>query len=75
MRISKISAILLLLILIGCSEKNDITNDDPAQVIQTPFYVDATRTHLPYQDLQQLSMDAGLADLDNDGDLDIIIAK
>ncbi len=41
----------------------------------TDYYEDATQSHLPFQDLQQLSMDASLADLDNDGDLDIIIAN
>lgn len=39
------------------------------------LYQDATKTHLPYGDLQALSMDAGVADLDSDGDLDILIAN
>ena len=39
------------------------------------LYEDVTKTHLPYEDLQQLSMDAGIADLDQDGDLDILIAN
>ncbi len=39
------------------------------------LYQDVTLSHLPYQDLQQLSMDAALADLDQDGDLDILIAN
>ena len=41
----------------------------------TSFYKDVTKTHLPYQDLQLLSMDAGIADLDQDGDMDILIAN
>ncbi|WP_127020423.1 FG-GAP repeat domain-containing protein [Flagellimonas beolgyonensis] len=41
----------------------------------TSFYKDVTKTHLPYQDLQLLSMDAGIADLDQDGDMDIVIAN
>lgn len=41
----------------------------------TAFYKDVTLTHLPYQDLKRLSMDAGIADLDGDGDLDILIAN
>jgi hypothetical protein len=41
----------------------------------TTFYQDVTKTHLPYQDLQLLSMDAGIADLDQDGDMDILIAN
>lgn len=39
------------------------------------FYTDVTTTNLPHKDLQQLSMDAGIADLDQDGDLDILIAN
>ena len=38
-------------------------------------YTDVTKTHLPYKDLQLLSMDAGIADLDLDGDPDILIAN
>ncbi len=41
----------------------------------TALYKDVTETHLPYKDLQQLSMDAGIADLDADGDFDILIAN
>ena len=39
------------------------------------LYKDVTTTNLPFEDLQLLSMDAGIADLDNDGDLDILIAN
>ena len=41
----------------------------------TTYYKDVTTTHLPYKDLQLLSMDAGIADLDQDGDMDILIAN
>ncbi|MBO0329901.1 FG-GAP repeat domain-containing protein [[Muricauda] lutisoli] len=41
----------------------------------TAFYTDVTTSHLPYKDLQLLSMDAGIADLDQDGDMDILIAN
>lgn len=40
-----------------------------------PLYHDVTESHLPYQDLTGLSMDAGVADLDGDGDLDIITSN
>jgi len=49
------------------------TEGNPAG--STSFYQDVTKTHLPYQDLQLLSMDAGIADLDQDGDMDILIAN
>ncbi|OEK04609.1 FG-GAP repeat domain-containing protein [Roseivirga misakiensis] len=41
----------------------------------TAFFKDVTKTNLPYQDLQRLSMDAGIADFDGDGDMDILIAN
>ncbi len=41
----------------------------------TAHYRDVTNTHLPFEDLQLLSMDAGIADLDQDGDMDILIAN
>ncbi|WP_422858746.1 FG-GAP repeat domain-containing protein [Flagellimonas sp. S174] len=66
--------IILLYLLIGSSQINfgqNKVNSNPS----TYRYVDATQTHLPYEDLQLLSMDAGIADLDSDGDLDILIAN
>lgn len=39
------------------------------------LYKNVTTTHLPYKDLQALSMDAAIADLDRDGDPDILIAN
>jgi hypothetical protein len=40
-----------------------------------PWFSDVSATHLPVADLEGLSMDAGIADLDADGDLDIVIAN
>ena len=63
--------ILILLsgiLQIGCSQ--------PKETQQTErLYEDVTRTHLPYQDLQRLSMDAAIKDLNEDGYPDIIIAN
>lgn len=42
---------------------------------RAPLYRDATRSHLPAGDLEGLSMDAGIADLDGDGDPDVLIAN
>lgn len=39
------------------------------------LYIDVTNSNLPYKDLQALSMDAAIADFDQDGDMDIIIAN
>ncbi|WP_462249617.1 FG-GAP repeat domain-containing protein [Ekhidna sp.] len=58
------------IINISCSQQK---NDEKAE--NTPLYKDVTRTHLPFEDLQLLSMDAGIADLDQDGDMDILIAN
>jgi len=49
-------------------DNKEITKNDA-------LYRDVTETHLPYQDLAGLSMDAGVTDIDDDGDWDIIIAN
>lgn len=41
----------------------------------TPLFRDVTATHLPTGVLDGLSMDAGVADVDGDGDLDIVVAN
>ncbi len=56
--------------LVGYSQEKNPNNEASAS-----FYNDVTLTHLPYKDLQLLSMDAGIADLDLDGDPDILIAN
>ena len=42
---------------------------------QAGAFCDVTSTHLPFGVLNGLSMDAGQADLDADGDIDLIIAN
>jgi len=42
---------------------------------ESAFYTDVTATHLPVTSLQGRSMDAKAADLDGDGDLDIVVAN
>lgn len=72
-QIMKRIALLYLLICcltLGCSQQPSTQDDNSSSM-----YVNVTTTHLPYQDLQLLSMDAAIADLDLDGDMDIIIAN
>lgn len=64
----KTTLILLILALIEPCYSQDVSK-------ATSFYTDVTNTHLPYKDLQALSMDAGIADFDKDGDMDILIAN
>lgn len=42
---------------------------------QAPLFLDVSDTHLPSGVLDGLSMDAGVADVDGDGDLDIVVAN
>ncbi|MYC90091.1 MAG: VCBS repeat-containing protein [Gemmatimonadetes bacterium] len=60
----------------GSSESGEPVGPDTTTVVppQT-LYGDVTGTHLPTGLLNGLSMDAGVADLDADGDLDIVIAN
>lgn len=70
-----LTSILILFILQACggqSESNDTRVDKEEKALP---YSNVTKTHLPFEDLQLLSMDAGVADLDADGDLDILIAN
>ncbi len=60
------SCLALGITLTGCSQTKDASK---------PLYTDVTITNLPYEDLQALSMDAAIADLDLDGDMDVLIAN
>lgn len=60
----------------GSSEGGEPTGPDTTAVPPPQaLYSDVTATHLPAGLLNGLSMDAGVADLDADGDLDIVIAN
>ncbi|MEC7771864.1 MAG: VCBS repeat-containing protein [Bacteroidota bacterium] len=63
-------SLALLVVQTGHAQQNEGTSAG-----STAFYTDVTTLHLPYKDLQLLSMDAGIADLDQDGDMDILIAN
>ncbi len=60
----------------GSGENGEPTRPDTTTVAPAEtLYGDVTGTHLPSGLLNGLSMDAGVADLDADGDLDIVIAN
>lgn len=70
MKKNYVALLFLGTLLIGNGQEKNTDSQ-----VSTTFYTDLTTTHLPYQDLQLLSMDAAFADLDRDGDLDILIAN
>src|SRR5690606_23368538 len=57
-------SIMAVISLCGCTA---------AQTNETSYFVDVTDTHVP-ADPEAHALDAALADVDNDGDLDIILA-
>lgn len=70
MKTPLILALIFLVIQSCSSQTNDVQKSS-----NTFLYTDVTKSHLPFEDLQRLSMDAGIADFDQDGDLDILIAN
>lgn len=67
----------LLLPAIGCQGPDSETDRQNLQARDQaiPLFSDVSGTHLPQGVLDGLSMDAGVADLDADGDLDIVVAN
>ena len=69
---------LLIVILVssyGCNSNDDVETPQPIDLQKESLYKNVTLTNLPHQDLTGLSMDAAVADIDQDGDLDIVIAN
>ncbi len=65
----------MVCVTVGILHVGNSQNFVSDQSRSTSFYEDVTFKNLPYKDLQKLSMDTGIADLDQDGDLDIVIAN
>jgi hypothetical protein len=68
-----IGSLLGLAVLIGLFELTQA--EEPVPSNPSPFFIDATRSHLPTHDLRGFSMDAAFVDVEGDGDLDIVIAN
>jgi hypothetical protein len=72
--LASILPLLLALTLTSCAGESS-TQVEGAGEAGAPLYRDASASHLPTAALQGLSMDANVADLDADGDLDVVIAN
>ena len=63
---------VILIIASGCNNGNGMSGDSRNENLP---YHDVTTSNLPGSDLEGLSMDAAVSDLDLDGDPDIVIAN
>lgn len=52
-----------------------VATADVEPMPRAPLFREVTETHLPADDLEGLSMDAAVGDLDGDGDPDVVIAN
>jgi len=63
---------LILLFASACNNSNGMARESQSESLP---YRDVTSSNLPGSDLEGLSMDAAVSDLDQDGDPDIVIAN
>lgn len=71
----KMKNTLITCLVLGAFNYGNSQDTGNIKSISSTFYTNVTLSNLPYKDLQELSMDAGIADLDQDGDMDILIAN
>ncbi len=67
--------VLQLLLILGCNSSSDNSStQQPPPTNQTPVYNNVSQTNLNSSNLGNNSMDGEALDIDNDGDIDMIIA-
>ena len=71
---NRVKIIVVLCLALGLMKQNFGQEKNGNSDGTVGLYQDVTKSNLPFSDLQELSMDAGVADLVGDGDLDILIA-
>lgn len=71
----KIIFLPVFLFLFTCHSAPDQSTEEPPAADSNFLFRNVTQSHLPFADLEGLSMDARAADIDTDGDLDIVIAN
>ena len=69
LRLLRAALLLVAVLAAGCGANSS------SESTEGPLFRDVTETHLPTEALQGLTMDAMPADLDADGDLDLLLAN